>query len=174
MKKLIFSLLFFFQLSHSQSNTNIAYLDVQFIIDNSEIGLFYKKKLKTLQESNNKNLKKKQKIIKDKEADVKNQKNILKDEELKKKINELNELVQKYQIDINKLNKTFLDQKKQYSETILKFLNPLLTSYVDANNITIVIEKKNILVGAKSLDITANMLDILNKEIKEKKIINEN
>ena len=85
MKKLIFFLLFFFQLSHSQSNTNIAYLDVQFIIDNSEIGLFYKKKLKTLQESNNKNLKKKQKIIKDKEADVKNQKNILKDEELKKK-----------------------------------------------------------------------------------------
>ena len=149
-------------------------MDVQFIIDNSEIGLFYKKKLKTLQELNNKNLKKKQKIIKDKEADVKNQKNILKDEELKKKINELNELVQKYQIDINKLNKTFLDQKKQYSETILKFLNPLLTSYVDANNITIVIEKKNILVGAKSLDITANMLDILNKEIKEKKIINEN
>ncbi len=86
----------------------------------------------------------------------------------------MNELVQKYQIDINKLNKTFLDQKKQYSETILKILNPLLTSYVDANNITIVIEKKNILVGAKSLDITANMLDILNKEIKEKKIINEN
>jgi len=149
-------------------------LDVQFIIDNSEIGLFYKKKLKTLQESNNKNLKKKQKIIKDKEADVKNQKNILKDEELKKKISELNELVQKYQIDINKLNKTFLDQKNQYSETILKILNPLLTSYVDANNITIVIEKKNILVGAKSLDITANMLDILNKEVKEKKIINEN
>ena len=61
--------------------------------------------------------------------------------------------------------KTFLDQKKQYSETILKILNPLLTSYVDANNITIVIEKKNILVGAKSLDITTNMLDILNKEI---------
>ena len=86
----------------------------------------------------------------------------------------MNELVQKYQIDINKLNKTFLDQKKQYSETILKILNPLLTSYVDANNITIVIEKKNILVGAKSLDITTNMLDILNKEIKEKKIINEN
>ena len=70
MKKLIFFLLFFFQLSHSQSNTNIAYLDVQFIIDNSEIGLFYKKKLKTLKESNNKNLKKKQKSIKYKEADA--------------------------------------------------------------------------------------------------------
>lgn len=171
-----FIILFFFliQSKLAFSNSNIVYLDVQFIIDNSEIGLFYKKKLKTLQELNNKNLKKKQKIIKDKETDVKNQKNILKDEELKKKISELNELVQKYQIDINKLNKTFLDQKKQYSETILKILNPLLTSYVDANNITIVIEKKNILVGAKSLDITANMLDILNKEIKEKKIINEN
>tara|TARA_Y100001935_G_C17288436_1_gene501799 strand:- start:180 stop:704 length:525 start_codon:yes stop_codon:yes gene_type:complete len=174
MKKIIFFFLFFFQLSYSYSNTNIAYLDVQFIIDNSEIGLFYKKKLKTLQETNNKDLKKKQSIIKDKETDIKNQKNILKDEELKKKISELNELIQKYQLDLKKLNKTFLDQKKQYSESILKILNPLLTSYVDANNITIVIEKKNILVGARSLDITVNMLDILNKEINEKKLINEN
>ena len=35
------------------------------------------------------------------------------------------------------------------------------------------IEKKNILVGVKSLDITKNILDILNDETKKKNLLND-
>ena len=45
-------------------------------------------------------------------------------------------------------------KKKKYTSKILKILNPLLTNYVEKNNINLVIEKKNILVGIKTLDIT--------------------
>ena len=53
-------------------------------------------------------------------------------------------------------------------------LNPLLTDYVDKNGIILVVEKKNILVGIKSLDITTDILNILDKETERKNLLNEN
>ena len=91
----------------------------------------------------------------------------------KKKI-ELNNLVKKYQIERNKYNEILLNEKRKYTSNILKILNPLITSYVEENNIKIVIEKKNVLIGIKNLDITNQLLVKLNKHVKEKNIINEN
>ena len=57
---------------------------------------------------------------------------------------------------------------------MLKILNPILTNYVDKNNISLVIQKKNILVGVKSLDITGKILNIVNEETIKQKLINDN
>ena len=64
--------------------------------------------------------------------------------------------------------------KKDYSKNILKVLNPLLTKYVEKNNIKLVVEKKNILIGVKSLDITQNILEVFDTYTTEKKLIDEN
>ena len=56
----------------------------------------------------------------------------------------------------------------------MKIINPILTNYVNQNNIKLVIDKKNVLVGIKTLDITNTILDILNKHTNEKNLINEN
>ena len=64
------------------------------------------------------------------------------------------------------LNKNFVLEKNKLSSKILRILNPILTKYVDENNIQILIEKKNILVGIKTLDITENILNIFNEETK--------
>ena len=45
MKYLIILIFFFTQTKLVYSNSNIVYLDVQYIIDNSDLGLFYKKKI---------------------------------------------------------------------------------------------------------------------------------
>ena len=42
------------------------------------------------------------------------------------------------------------------------------------NKISILIEKKNVLVGVKTLDITKNILLILDQETEKKNLINEN
>ena len=55
----------------------------------------------------------------------------------------------------------------------MKILNPLLTDYVNKNKIILVVEKKNILVGIKSLDITPDILKILNEETKKNNLIND-
>ena len=118
-------------------------------------------------------IEKKQTIIKNKEIDLNNQKNIIKKDEFDKKIKEIKELVNNYQKFKSDMQNKIKNEKKSYSSEILKILNPLLTNYVENNNINLVVEKKNILVGIKTLDITDNILSILNNKTKELKI-NEN
>ena len=173
MKKLLFAFIFFFYQSYAYPN-NIVYLDVQYIIDNSKIGIFYKKKVKIIQDKNNLELKKKENKIKEKETEINNQKNILNKDEIEKKVKELNDLIKTYQTKRKELNKKIIDTKKNYTSKILNLLNPLLTSYVDNNGIILVVEKKNILVGIKSLDITTNILNILDEETEKKNLLNEN
>ena len=156
------------------ASTNVAYLDVQFIIDNSNLGKSYRSEIEKLQNKSNKNIKLKEKEIKQKEDEFKNQKNLLNQNEIKKKIDEINSMVKQYQILRNDSNTKLTNKKKKFSKEILLILNPLLTKYVELNNINLVIEKKNVLVGVKSLDITKNILDIFNESTKNIKITNAN
>ena len=174
MKKIILLILFIFQTNLSKADNRIVYLDIQFIIDNSDLGKFYKTKLLNVQEEKKNELKAKEIEIKEKEKKINNQKNILKKEEINNKLKDLNKTVRLYQDERNEVAKQLLDDKKTYTAKILKILNPLLTEYVKKNNINLVLEKKNILIGVKTLDITNDLIKIFNDETKAKKLINEN
>ena len=162
MRKIVFFLFFFFITSSAFSNINIAYLDVQFIIDNSNLGKLYKSEIIENQNENKIEIKNKEKFIKKNEN------------EIKKKLNEINNLINDYKVLRNNLNKKILDRKKNYSAKILKILNPLITKYVEKNKIDLVLEKKNVLVGIKTLDITNDILIIFNKETENIKITDVN
>ena len=49
-----------------------------------------------------------------------------------------------------------------------------MTKFVEDNKIDLVLDKKNVLVGIKTLDITDKLLILLDEETKDKKLINEN
>ena len=174
MRNLLILIFFFLNLKPTFAENNIVYLDVQYIIDTSELGIFYKKKIQILQDDIKSTLLKKETIIKKKENSINDKKNVLDKDEINKQIKELNNLLNEYKIQRNKLNQNIADTKKKYTGEILNILNPLVTSYVDDNNIKIVIEKKNVLVGIKSLDITTNILKKFNETVKKKNLINEN
>ena len=166
MKKIVLFISIFFINNILYASINVAYLDVQFIIDNSNLGKFYRSEIEKLQDKNNSTMKLKENEIKQKEDEFKNQKNLLNQDEIKKKIDEINSMVKQYQILRNEYNKKLTNEKKKFSREILLILNPLLTKYVENKNINLVIEKKNVLVGVKSLDITKNILDIFNEKTK--------
>lgn len=174
MKKFLFIIFFFFQFNSINSEENIVYLDVQFIIDNSDIGIFFQNKVSAIQDDYKNKLNIKKTKLKVSETDIKNKKNILKKEEIDVKINELNKLIKDYQISRNEYNNNIIEEKKKYSKEILKILNPILTNFVEKNKIKLVLKKKDVLVGAKFLDITDQILNLLNEETKIKKLINEN
>ena len=173
MKKILIIISLFFYNTYGYAN-NIVYLDIQYIIDNSNIGKHYKKKIQNNQKLNKSELKKKELLIKKKENEIQNQKNILNKDEIEKKVKDINIMLNDFQTMRNKFNKSIIETKKSYTGEILKILNPLLTAYVYKNNILLVVEKKNILIGVKSLDITSNILQILNEETNKKNLINEN
>ena len=166
MKKFSTIIIYFILTSYSFAESKIVYLDVQYIIDNSNIGIFYKKKVKSIQAEN-----KKQISLKEKEIEINNQKNILKKDEIENKVKKLNILLKQYQNERNRQNKQIIEEKKKYTSKILNILNPLLTNYVKDNKITLVIEKKNILIGVKTLDITKDVLKILNDKTSEENML---
>ena len=49
---------------------------------------------------------------------------------------------------------------------MLKNLNPILGKYMQENKITVIIDKKNVLMGDKRFEITSQIIEILNKEFK--------
>ena len=174
MRKFILLLFLILYPSNLLAENKIVYLDVQFVIDNSDLGVSYKEKIKEAQKKNRIDLSIKEKVIKEKELEITNQKNILKKDEIDKKVVKLNELLNEYQKLKNNLNKEIIENKKKYSVKILNILNPLLTNYVEKNNIILVVEKKNILIGIKSLDITSEILNMINEETKKNNLLNEN
>lgn len=163
MKK-IFFIFFFVFFTNITFAKNIVYLDVQFLIDNSNLGIKYKDEILAIQTKINSDLKNKQNSIKEKELELNNQKNVLKKEEFNKKLKNLDKMIIEYRKFNKEQNKIIQNKKKFYSDEILKIINPILTEYVEKNNIDIVIEKKNVLVGIKTLDITKDILKTLNKK----------
>ena len=70
---------------------------------------------------------------------------------------------------IKKKKKLLLKIKKKKKNEInkfLKLLNPIIKNYVEKNSISLVLDKKNVLIGKKNYDITSKVLDVVNKEIK--------
>ena len=84
---------------------------------------------------------------------------------LNKKIRNLSDEINKYKndkkISTDKLNKIKIENTKE----ILKILNPIITKYVENNDISLVLKKTNIIVGKKDLDITEKIIKLLNGEI---------
>ena len=58
------------------------------------------------------------------------------------------------------LNKIKIENTKK----IFEILNPIITNYVEQNSISLVIPKKNIIVGKKNLDITDEIIKLLNNK----------
>jgi len=91
----------------------------------------------------------------------------LKKEEYQNQVIKLQNEVKSY----NKKRKKILDElnkkKVQSSKKVFEKLNPILTDYMKTNSISLILRKKDIIVGKKSLDITSDIIELLNKEIQE-------
>ena len=172
--RLLIILIFLLKTSYAFSTEKVVFLDIQFIIDNSKLGMFYKNKLLNINDENKTKLISQQKKIKSEENEINKQKNILKKEEIDNKIKKLNQLLNKYQKDLKENNKKLSEEKTKYTKIILENLNPIVSKFVQDNNILIVLDKKNILVGSKTLDITEDILKKLNKFTIDKDLLNEN
>ena len=92
----------------------------------------------------------------------KEKKTILNKEEYTKKTNDLRKKV----IDFNSDRKAAIDkitiQRSEYRKTLLKKLDPILNSYIKENNISLVLDKKDMLGGNPEFDITQLIIEKLN------------
>ena len=158
--------IFFFLFSSFYSYAQIVYIDVNSILNNSDVGKSLNTYIKEISDKNSISYKEIEEQFLRKEKELLAQKNILEESEFNKKFEKLSKEVNIYRSEkkssINKLNEIKLNNTKK----ILKILNPIITNYVDKNSISLVIPKKNIIVGKKNLDITSEIVKLLNDKVK--------
>ena len=58
------------------------------------------------------------------------------------------------------------NQRLKSTGQLLTSVNQILSDYASENTILLIIQKKNIIVGQSSLDVTDTIMKILNKQIK--------
>ena len=149
-------------LSIAQANSNIVYIDIDFLIKNSNIGKASLDKLETLNKKNIKKLNDKENELKKNETDLKNKQNIISADQFNKEVNLLKEKIKLFNSEKDKMVNDFNKIKvKEINNVMIKF-NTVIQLYMDQNSIDVVLDKKNIFIGKVSSDITKIILKEIN------------
>ena len=162
---IIITILFTF-INASISKENIAFVNVDYLIQNSNIG---KKSLANINDKDKKNLdnlKKKNKILQDLESSIKKKKNVISDEAYNKEVIDFKKKFQEFSKEKNKIVKEFNVFKKKEIENIFKKINPIINNYMEENSVNLLFDSKNIFMGAKKLNLTDDILKKINNELK--------
>ena len=171
MNKILASILLYILISvPGYSSEKIVYLDVEKIMQQSTAGKSIIAQLKKKRESSISKFKKKEKDIIDKEKKLIAQKNVLSKEEFENKIIELRKEISNYQKERNKTSNEIARSRVSASTKLIKKLTPILEEYSKKNSIRIIVQKKNIVMGKKEDDITNDILELVNQNVKNIKL----
>ena len=152
----------FFNISAYGEN-EIVLLDLDYAVSNSNVG---KKILQNLNKTRLKEIEK-LKIIESnlvkKEKEINKVKNIISKEELNSKISEFKKEIKDFNSQKDQIQKKFLKDKNNELEKLLKKINPLIIKFMDDNSIEMIISKSNVYLAKTKLDITKNIIELINK-----------
>jgi outer membrane protein len=146
------------------------YLDFKFILNQSDAGKKAQTFLKNKLEKGIKDLKNKENKIQEEEKKIIEQKKIISAEEYRKKVTGLRTKVASLQKERNSLLRSVDKQRKQARTELLNNLNPIIKDYMKEKKITMVVDKKGILVADEDLDITKDVISLLNNKLKSIKL----
>ena len=171
--KILFSfiLILYFSINSNLAYAEkIVYIDMDRIMQISKAG---KNAISKINDQKKKDVSKFQKIekeLKSKEEDLITKKNVISAEEFNKKLENLSKEINNYrtlrQEAIDLSTKSRLNASADFAEKI----KPILADYASENNIDMIIQKKNIIMGKTDLDITNEILKIVDKKINKLKV----
>ena len=164
-KRVILVIFFLIFSSHSvYSNDKVAFIDVDFIIKNSNLGKNVLDSIKKLDKQNIEKLNSHNKELKEKELELKSKKNIVSEEAFKKELSQLKEKVSLYTKEKNKMVKDLNKFKNEELDKVFKKIGPIVSKYMEKKSIDIVLDSKNMFMGNSKVDITQDILDEINKQ----------
>ncbi len=163
---IIIFLFSFLNFTEVLSEEKVSFIDIEFIIKNSNEGKKIINNINNLNDENIKKLKLKEKDLKNMEEDIIKKKNILSKEEYEKEINNFKIQVNEFRNEKDIMVKNLSKYKDNELSELYKKINPIIKNYMDTNNIKILLDVKNIIVGKTSSDITKQIMDEVNKQIR--------
>ena len=158
------------QVNFVYAEANFAFVDLNKIMTTSKPGSSI---LEQLNKKNNQllnNFKKDEKKLKDDEVKLISQKNIISKEEFQSKIDKLKIEINIYNQNRKNIFKEFNVLKAETTDKFMKMINSIFIKYSSDESISMIFDKKNMIIGKSKLDITDEIIKIVNTEIKEFKI----
>ncbi len=165
--KIIKITLFFFLLNNpSNAEIKIAYFDLDYILSNTNISKKLFTNLNNSEKLKIEELQKQEQNLKNEENKILSSKNLISEDQLKTDIETFKKKLSEYKVfkedEISKLKEI----RNQEVTNLLNSINLIIETYMNENSISIVIDKKNIYIAKKKYDITNNLIELINKNIK--------
>ena len=144
-----------------------VYIDIDLIMKNSLAGKSISKQLEKINQSNLINFKKSEDDLRSEEKQIVSQKNVLSETEYSKKVSLLRKKISDYNENKKKIVNSLNKKQITAQASLINSLTPILADYSKENSITMIISKKNIIMGKNELDITKDILKIVDNKIKK-------
>ena len=166
----IVGIIYFLFLINTLSANNIAFIDIKLLMQTSTAGLNISSKIKILEKQTIKLIENVENDLKDKEKELVAKKNILSENDFKIEISKLKKEINEFNVMKNYELKNLEKKKAQYNGKLLDSIKIILADHAKSNEITLLLQKQNIILGSNDINITDDILNILNKKIKEIKL----
>ena len=166
-KKLYF-IFIFFSLSFNvlKAENKISYIDIDYVLMNTLAGKSLLNTLKKEEESKINKYKLDDENFKNKEKKILAKKNLISKEEISKQMKILQVEFQEYKKEkINEIDK-FKQKKNRNILNFLNLINPIIEKYMADNSISILLDKKNVFIASKDYEITYNLIELIDNQIK--------
>ena len=151
----------------SNANENIRFININYIVNNSEAGKTLNKIIENKSKKITSELDDLGKKIQSKKEKIISQKNILKKDEYEKLVKNYEDEVKKFNSIRLKKNEDFNKYRINSQKKIIEALNPLITAFLKKESVQILLQKEQIVFGDNKLDITEEILKIFNDKHKK-------
>ena len=165
--KIIILFFLFLLIGNSNASENIRFININYIVNNSDVGKTLNKIIDNKSKKITTELNDLGKKIENKKTKIISQKNILKKEEYADLVKTYDDEVKKYNNIRKKKNDDFNKFRINSQKKIIEVLNPIITAFLKKESVQILLQKEQIIFGDNELDITEEILKILNEKHKK-------
>jgi len=149
------------------SSEKITFIDLEYIYVSSNAGKKIIDKINLEIEKNNKNFTTKKKNFEKMKEDLFNKKNVISEKDFENQFNVLDDQIKDFNNEVILANNETQKLRAKAKSVFSKNLTEVLSKYAKENSIQIIINKNNILLGMTELDITNDILQLFNNDVKE-------
>ena len=162
----ILIIILIFNLNLAHSNDKVSFINLDLLIQQTNIGKLILKDIEQINKKNIENLKIKESELKSIEDDIKKKKNIISKDEFENEVIRLRQNIKKFKNYKNKLVSEIENKKNNDINEFFTKVNPIIQNYMDNNSIDILLERKNVFMSKNSSDITEKLIIEINKKFK--------
>ena len=167
LKNSLFIIFFLFlSIGSLSAKDKVAYIDIDYILNNTLVGKSTLNSLKKDEELKINKYKSSDKNFKEKESKILAKKNLVSKEEITKELKSLQLEFEKYRNNKVKEVEELKVKRNRNIVNLLNQINPIIEKYMAENSIYMLIDKKNVFIANKNSDITENLIELIDNQIK--------